>query len=207
MDVEYPATLNDYIQSENDGANGMLQLANEYHSSWPGSKMGLLGYSQGAQLVSDILCSGTGGNFNHHAPLSPGIVKNSIVAAVLFGDPHTSPTQPMIIFTRMNNTVCKQYSYRMASWCDKGDELCDAGHVDAIHGLYLQKYNATMVQYVLERWQNSTVSSVTTTAVSTDLSTSSRTTGVSTSTHKASPTAAESDHPSTSTASRPTILG
>ncbi|KAJ5970805.1 uncharacterized protein N7479_000723 [Penicillium vulpinum] len=157
MDVEYPATLNDYIQSENDGANGMLQLANEYHSSWPGSKMGLLGYSQ--------------------------------------------------IFTRMNNTVCKQYSYRMASWCDKGDELCDAGHVDAIHGLYLQKYNATMVQYVLERWQNSTVSSVTTTAVSTDLSTSSRTTGVSTSTHKASPTAAESDHPSTSTASRPTILG
>lgn len=46
MGVDYPATLNDYVQSENDGANVMLQLANEYHSSCPGSKMALLGYSQ-----------------------------------------------------------------------------------------------------------------------------------------------------------------
>jgi hypothetical protein len=46
MGVEYPATLNEYIQSENEGANVMLQLANEYHSSCRGSKMALLGYSQ-----------------------------------------------------------------------------------------------------------------------------------------------------------------
>lgn len=46
MGVEYPATLNNYIPSENEGANVMLQLANDYHSSCPGSKMALLGYSQ-----------------------------------------------------------------------------------------------------------------------------------------------------------------
>lgn len=46
MGVEYPATLNDYVQSENDGATTMLQLAKEYHSSCPDSKMALLGYSQ-----------------------------------------------------------------------------------------------------------------------------------------------------------------
>lgn len=46
MGVEYPATLNDYVQSENDGATTMLQLAKDYHSSCPDSKMALLGYSQ-----------------------------------------------------------------------------------------------------------------------------------------------------------------
>ena len=48
MGVEYPATLENppYQQSENDGAAAMLQLVNEYHSSCPGSKMALLGYSQ-----------------------------------------------------------------------------------------------------------------------------------------------------------------
>lgn len=52
MGVEYPATLNNYIPSENEGANVMLQLANDYHSSCPGSKMALLGYSQ----VCDKVC-------------------------------------------------------------------------------------------------------------------------------------------------------
>jgi hypothetical protein len=88
--------------------------------------------------------------------------------------------------------VCKQYSDRMASWCDKGDKFCDAGQVDAIHGLYLSRYNTTMVQYVVERWQNSTESSATATSIGI--------TNVSTGTRTASPT------PSTNTASGLTAL-
>ncbi|KAJ5201463.1 uncharacterized protein N7498_006126 [Penicillium cinerascens] len=89
MGVEYPATEDNppYQQSESDGATAMLQLVNEYHSSCPDSKMALLGYSQGAQVVSDVVCGGLGGIFNHDAPLSPELVKNSIVAIVLWGDP------------------------------------------------------------------------------------------------------------------------
>ncbi|CAI7565397.1 unnamed protein product [Penicillium discolor] len=215
MGVEYPATLNNYIPSENEGADVMLQLANDYHSSCPGSKMALLGYSQGAQVASDVLCGGAGGQFNHNAPLSPDIVKNSVIAAVLFGDPtHIANTTydrgtsvHNGILARTNNTVCREYSDRMASWCDKGDEFCDAGHVDGVHDLYLQRYNATMVQYVVKRWQKSTVSSVTTTAASTGSSTNSGTSGVSTSTQTASPTTSESSRPSTGTASGLTILG
>ncbi|CAI7606693.1 unnamed protein product [Penicillium pancosmium] len=211
MGVEYAATLNDYVHSENDGASVMLQLANEYHSSCPGSKIALLGYSQGAQVVSDVLCGGAGGDFNHNAPLSPDVVKNSVIAAVLFGDPthiaNTTYDRGTSVhngtFPRTNNTVCMQYTDRMASWCDKGDKFCDAGHVDAVHGLYLQRYNSTMVQYVVERWQNLTTSSATATATST----SSRTSGGSTGTQAASPTNSESSRPSTGTASGLTLLG
>ncbi|KAJ5601415.1 hypothetical protein N7510_010949 [Penicillium lagena] len=46
--VKYPASMQDpsYAKSEDDGAATMLQMAKEYHSSCPSSKMALLGYSQ-----------------------------------------------------------------------------------------------------------------------------------------------------------------
>ncbi|KAL2818713.1 cutinase-domain-containing protein [Aspergillus cavernicola] len=196
MGVDYPATITDpsYVQSEEEGITTMLQLVNQYHSSCPNAKMALLGYSQGAQVVSDVLCGGSGGNFGHNAPLSPDIVKNNILAAVLFGDPtHIANTSYDLgtsvhngMFPRTNNTVCKQYSDRMASWCDKGDEVCDTGHNDAVHGLYIQRYNSTMVEYVVERWQNSTDPSSTTTGSSTASPTSSETGSASTHTGTAS---------------------
>ncbi|KAJ5615419.1 hypothetical protein N7537_000533 [Penicillium hordei] len=140
--VEYPATLDDYIPSENEGANVMLRLANEYHAPCPDSKMALLGYSQ--------IC-------REYAQADASLV----IAAVLFGDPtHIANTTynrgtsvHNRILARTNNTVCREYSDRMASWCDKGDEFCDAGHVDGVHELYLQRYNSTMVKYVVERWR------------------------------------------------------
>jgi len=57
MGVKYPASLEDpsYVQSENDGAATMLQMVNDYHSSCPGSKMALLGYSQ-VCLKEDSVC-------------------------------------------------------------------------------------------------------------------------------------------------------
>ncbi|KAJ5500570.1 hypothetical protein N7453_009621 [Penicillium expansum] len=173
--------------------------------------MALLGYSQGAQLVSEVLCGGASDQFNHNPSLSPDKVKNSVIAVVLFGDPtHIANTTydrgtsvHNGVSPRTNNTVCREYSDRMASWCDKGDEFCDAGNVDAVHGLYIQKYNSTMIQYVVQRWQNSTVSSATVTAKSTGSSISLWATN----TQTASPTTSESSRPSTGTAPGVTTLG
>lgn len=96
------------------------------------------------------------------------------------------------MFPRTNDTVCAKYNDRMASWCDKGDKYCDAGNSTAVHGLYLEKYNSTMVSYVVDRWNKSAASSSTATA------TGSRT---STNTGTSSPTA------STGAASKSVILG
>ncbi|KAJ5808153.1 hypothetical protein N7474_009422 [Penicillium riverlandense] len=192
--VKYPATLKNppYVQSEDDGAATMLQMAKEYHTSCPNSKMALIGYSQGAQVVSDVLCGGAGGMFNNDPPLSPAIVKENIVAAVLFGDPthiaNTSYDRGTSIhngmFPRKNTTVCQQYDNIVASWCDKGDKYCDSGKGKKgllIHESYLGIYNSTMVDYVVEKWKNAT-----TTGTSTGSPTSSTTSSPSPSTGMAS---------------------
>lgn len=105
--VIYPATdptatgalnLTAYELSENTGAKSIVEEVNQYHSACPDSKIALIGYSQvrptcqdsiqevtdanirrlqGAQVIQDALCGGTGGDFNSDAPLSPDLVEKN----------------------------------------------------------------------------------------------------------------------------------
>jgi hypothetical protein len=43
-----------------------------------------------------------------------------------------------------------------ASWCDKNDAICDSGISMAVHESYNGTYGAEIVQFVVDKWKNST---------------------------------------------------
>ena len=58
--VCYPATLSNYASSSSKGTSAMTDQLSTYVSTCPDSKIVLLGYSQGAQVVGDTMCGGGG---------------------------------------------------------------------------------------------------------------------------------------------------
>ncbi|KIW52425.1 hypothetical protein PV05_08061 [Exophiala xenobiotica] len=171
--VIYPATdptatgalnITAYELSENAGAKAIVEEVNQYHSACPDSKIALIGYSQGAQVVQDALCGGTGGDFNNDAPLSPDLVNKNVIAIALIADPtHIANTTYDHgtgvhdgVFPRKNTTVCNQYSGLMGSWCGANDQYCDSGNNITVHELAPLTYEDDVVQFVVERWNNST---------------------------------------------------
>lgn len=75
--VDYPATLDNYTTSEAAGVASMASLVTSYAGRCPGSKMVLMGYSQGAQVTMDVLCGTTEKGFNTTQALSTSIQENS----------------------------------------------------------------------------------------------------------------------------------
>ena len=53
--VDYPADLIDYPISETDGVKDMLSKITSYVAACPDAKIVLAGFSQGAQIVGDVL--------------------------------------------------------------------------------------------------------------------------------------------------------
>ncbi|KAL6894740.1 cutinase domain-containing protein [Trichoderma evansii] len=168
--VDYPATsptsetnLTSYYASENAGAKAIVDLIIEYNSTCPGGKIALIGYSQGAQLVQDALCGGTGGHFNSNPPLPSDLVKNNIIAIALIADPtHIANTTydrgtstHNGVFPRTNTTSCHQYSDLMSSWCEENDRYCDSGNSTTIHNEELVIYGYDVIQFVVGKWNAS----------------------------------------------------
>ncbi|KAL7791477.1 cutinase domain-containing protein [Trichoderma ceciliae] len=157
-------SLTVYTSSENAGAKAIVEEVKQYHAACPNSKIALIGYSQGAQVIQDALCGGIGGNFNSDAPLSPDLVNKNIIAVALIADPtHIANTTYDHgtgvndgIFSRKNTTVCNQYDSFTGSWCGKNDLYCDSGNNQTIHDLAPLTYAADVVQFVVEKWKNST---------------------------------------------------
>jgi acetylxylan esterase len=90
--VNYPAVLVPYDQSTNSGIEMTKSAIQKYADSCPNAKIVLLGYSQGAQVVGDVMCGGGGafglGPFTD--PLADQYVKR-IAAVVQMGDPRFMP--------------------------------------------------------------------------------------------------------------------
>jgi hypothetical protein len=75
--VVYPATLTDYLNSEASGVAAMKDLVTSYAERCPESKIALLGYSQGAQVIGDVVCGTSEANLNSTPALSSAQTKNS----------------------------------------------------------------------------------------------------------------------------------
>ena len=74
-----------YENSVNQGTTLLTQYIRDYASSCPKSKIGLIGYSQGAQVVMDTLCGTTEqpGRFTPTNPLPDNLASRISVAAVV----------------------------------------------------------------------------------------------------------------------------
>ena len=75
-DVQYPANPSggaDYCpKSEIPGANAAMDQVNAYASACPGTKIVLAGYSQGAEVIGDVLAGGGGNGCQPgYEPLDP----------------------------------------------------------------------------------------------------------------------------------------
>ena len=124
--VDFPATLLEYESSETSGVANMAGQIQNYTQACPNTKIVLVGFSQGGQIVGDVLGGGSFGD-PPSPPLATQFTKNSkwlemlskactlltrdvVIAALQFGDPAHVSGKP---YNRGNGThggVCLQFS-------------------------------------------------------------------------------------------------
>ena len=157
--VSYPATLNNYNSSSLQGINALkTQLTNEV-TNCPNEKIVLLGYSQGAHVMLDVLGGGQGGSLGTAtAPLASNIASH-VTAVATFGDPRHVPNQAFDLGTSTRNgrfprsatqlQVLSGFASRIHAWCDANDTFCDNGFSTQVHLTYLNRYQNAATTFVV----------------------------------------------------------
>jgi acetylxylan esterase len=157
--VVYPATLSNYASSVAQGDAAMAADLVRDAAQCPKEKFILVGYSQGAQVVGDVLGGGGGvpGLGPATPPASPAITAR-VVAAIQMGDPRRVPgfsfdvgTDPGAtgLFPRLPSQSLAAFASRIQSYCDVGDPFCARGQDLAAHLDYTFKYNSAALAFVL----------------------------------------------------------
>lgn len=157
--VDYPATLTNYASSSAQGVSALKsQLTNEVNAC-PSAKVVLLGYSQGAHVVLDVLGGGGGGALGATTPPISSTIASHVVAVATFGDPRHVPGQAFDLGTSTRNglfprtaaqlQVLAGFASRIQAYCDSGDEFCDSGFSLQVHLTYLNRYQNAAANFVL----------------------------------------------------------
>jgi len=152
--VVYPADLVPYESSEEAGVTNMTQEITSYVQQCPNSKIVLLGYSQGGQIVGDIL---GGGSYSSTPPLPYATYSKNIVAAVQFGDPAFVVGKPYDkgtatksgLFARSDTTALDQWSNVLASFCMDHDLFCASGDSVSVHTSEVQTNQNAAAAFVV----------------------------------------------------------
>lgn len=162
--VVYPATLNNYASSESQGVQNAKQELSTAVSSCPNQKQVLMGYSQGANVVLDVVT----GNAEVRPSTVVGPASSSdlshVVAIVGFGDPGNVINQAWDVGTdTTRNGIFPRSSTQLQaltnfgagtntrSWCDTGDNFCASGNNLNTHLTYLNRYQNAAADFVLGR--------------------------------------------------------
>jgi len=154
-----------YCGSVNEGvANGIAQIT-AYNQRCPETKLVISGYSQGAQIVSDILGGGGGVFFQDCVQTtSAGIDVNSaagrkIAAAMVFGNTRHTANQPYNVlsgsggtglFPRSGSQAAALLTYTSVfhDYCVANDPICAGGNVVADHLNYFDIYTDEAAAWV-----------------------------------------------------------
>ncbi|KAF7541026.1 hypothetical protein G7054_g972 [Neopestalotiopsis clavispora] len=155
--ILYPATQEGSTPSYQEGiANGTAQVQ-AYATACPDSKLVLLGYSQGAMVVGDMLAGGgdgvgnTLGNYTLPT-IDPDTIGSHIAAIVLYGDPRHTANQTYNVgdvaatgkYPRTADQIAAiaKYSDRLHDYCDDLDGVCDAAGTNlTAHLAYAQTWD------------------------------------------------------------------
>lgn len=172
--VSYPAALAPYGPSEIKGVAAAKAQLTAYVQKCPQSKMVLMGYSQGADVVGSVVCGGGGfsgsmqGAKVELGPITPPIdpqVGSHIVAVVMMGDPRFTKGMSFNKGTAKNNgqfphppeNTCKGYESRMVSYCNDGDTFCDKGKSVATHMGYMGAYSGQAKTFITTQVKSLTI--------------------------------------------------
>jgi acetylxylan esterase len=157
--VTYPATLTNYASSSAQGESALkTQLTNEVNAC-PTTKVVLLGYSQGAQVVEDMFSGGGGGLLGATtAPLATSITSH-VAAVATFGDPRhvtgvavdlgTARTNGLFPRSASQDSALAAASSKIQAYCDANDEFCASGASLQVHLTYLNRYQNAAASFVL----------------------------------------------------------
>ena len=158
--VSYPATLNNYASSSLQGINALKTQLTNLVNSCPNTKVVLMGYSQGAHVVLDVLGGGQGGSLGTAtAPISTSIGSH-VIAVATYGDPRHVPNQSFNAGTSTRNgrfprsatqlnVLNANYASKIRAWCDANDTFCDGGSSLNVHLTYLNRYQNAAASFVL----------------------------------------------------------
>ncbi|GME26517.1 hypothetical protein GTA08_BOTSDO12125 [Neofusicoccum parvum] len=155
--VDYPASLHDYAESERKGVEALTQLINASYVDCPTSKMVLMGYAQGAQIVGDVLCGSAA--FGTITPPLNRAWGEMISAVILMADPSHIANQTWNlgnstrdgVFPYRNIEQCAWYETRTQSYCDNDDIACDSGNSFEVYSSYTRTYGKAAADFVVRR--------------------------------------------------------
>ncbi|KAF7929157.1 hypothetical protein EAE99_004901 [Botrytis elliptica] len=172
--VDYPATLTQYQASEASGVAAMQKLVQAYAEKCPGSKMAVMGYSQGAQVAADVMCGTSETGFAGNPQALSANISSNVVAMVLMGDPSHVPAETFNagtaknngLFTRQNIAACP--AEKTVSYCDDQDEFCDSGNSLQVHLSYVTTYGTAAAKFITDKMSGETTSSTSTSSSSTN---------------------------------------
>ncbi|EJP70616.1 cutinase-like protein [Beauveria bassiana ARSEF 2860] len=125
------------------------------------SKIALVGFSQGGNVMTDLLAGGV----LKPAPLDPRYYKN-IIAVTVFGDPTFAPNQAYNygtnangsgggIFSRENNAgelaKLNVLADKIASYCDIDDLVCASGASSEVHSNEVAAHAQEAADFIVAR--------------------------------------------------------
>ncbi|KAH8890112.1 alpha/beta-hydrolase [Thozetella sp. PMI_491] len=156
-DITYPADFNTYCSSVYAGVTGGTSQITAYAARCPNAKIILSGYSQGAQVLGDILGGGGGTSSGCTQPTNVGLNPatspgNKIAAALLFGDVRHTANQVYNtasgagangINPRSGSqlTSLNRFSNVLRSWCLVDDPVCAQGPNGTAHTSYFDVFS------------------------------------------------------------------
>ncbi|KAI0199488.1 carbohydrate esterase family 5 protein [Astrocystis sublimbata] len=201
----------EYCAAVEEGRSAGVKQITAYNKRCPDTKLVVSGYSQGAQVVGDILGGGGGVFFQDcttpdTAAMDPKSKPgNMIKAALLFGDTRHTASQSYNIlegaganglFPRGGEQLAglNGFSDVLRAWCQGGDPVCAQGDTVAEHLNYFDIFPPSAAE-----WVSSVVGEVAEPSSTQTTTTKASPTTKSTSTEASSTSAETSRTPTTST--------
>lgn len=170
-DVQWQNMASDeYCGSVTQGTTNALKQINNYAKRCPNSKLVLSGFSQGAQVIGDVI-TGAGGTLVQGCVEpdlpnldSTGNAGRQIAVILTFGDPRHTPYQPYDyvgasgalkwgVFPRNTKQLSNGMKYAgvWRDYCNGEDTLCASGNDLTEHLNYMDKWGDHAIAYARQR--------------------------------------------------------
>ncbi|OAA59347.1 acetyl xylan esterase [Cordyceps fumosorosea ARSEF 2679] len=151
-----------YPVSVSDGITDTKKKVQDYVAKCGNaSKIALIGFSQGGNVITDMLVGGV----LKPAPIDDKYLKN-IIAVTVFGDPTFAPNQTYDrgsnahgqhggLFSRSGNAgeIAKLNAMadKLASYCDTDDIVCAGGSSTAVHSAEVDTHAQDAADFIVAR--------------------------------------------------------
>ncbi|KAI1313169.1 cutinase-domain-containing protein [Xylaria venustula] len=139
-----------YDQSAAQGTTAVISAVTSLNSRCPSTRIVLIGYSQGGQIMDNALCGGSGATLT-------GTALAAVKVAIFMGDPHNVAGLPYNVGTctaggfaaRPSGFQCSPANPSIIkSYCDSTDPYCCNGNDANSHQQYVVKYGSQALAFI-----------------------------------------------------------